>query len=118
MAKILLLEDDQISAMMFQMLLEESGHTVYYAPDTDAARVLLNLHTIEFLFSDWSVGGSLTSAQFAQEVKQKYPSAKLVFITGYSSDALASNIEDIEPVTVFSKPVDFDGLIRSMPSLP
>jgi DNA-binding NtrC family response regulator len=114
MSTILFIEDDPLSALCLVRLLEDSGHQVQHALDTDKALELINENNHEVLISDWAVDGTVSTADIAKLVKQKNSAAKIFFTTGYSKDVIQSALPGFDSYSIFQKPIDFDKLLKEI----
>jgi PAS domain S-box-containing protein len=88
---ILLIEDDEGIRELIQRLLSQQGYTVLLARHTDeAVRIAAEAGPIDLLISDVVVPGSLTSHEVAGQLIQRQPSLRVLYISGYTDDDIAS----------------------------
>lgn len=111
MSRILLLEDDTFSALALSALLEGEGFAVRCFSSSDMALENATREVPDILIADWSIEGSVTSADVARRLRALNPDIRIFFVTGYESEEIKTQVEDLEPCTVFAKPLDFDQFI-------
>lgn len=111
MSHIVLLEDDAFSALALSVLLEGEGFAVRCFSSSDMALENAPREVPDILIADWSIEGSVTSADVARRLRALNPNLHIFFVTGYESEEIKIQVEDLEPCTVFAKPLDFDRFI-------
>ena len=114
MQKVLLLEDDLITVDLLTLLLEEAGYKTAHADNTDAAVELLENFTPDIFLSDWSIDGSVNAHEVARKVRNKNPQAKVIFVTGHSSDDLTPELADLGQFKVYQKPVEYEHIVDTL----
>jgi CheY-like chemotaxis protein len=114
MTRILLLEDDTFSALALSALLEGEGFDVRCFSSSDMALENAPREVPNILIADWSIEGSVTSADVARRLKSLNPDIHVFFVTGYESQEIKEQVEDLEPCMVFAKPLDFDQFIAKV----
>jgi signal transduction histidine kinase/ActR/RegA family two-component response regulator len=88
---ILLVEDEEALRDLVAQMLRERGHTVLEADRGGTALAVAYGHpgVIDLLLSDVVMPG-MTGRQLAQEVTLRRPAIKVVFMSGYSDEALGA----------------------------
>ncbi len=114
MPRILLLEDDTFSALALSALLEGEGFDVSCFSSSDVALGNAPHEVPDILIADWSIEGSVTSADVARRLKALNPRIRVFFVTGYESEEIKRQVEDLEPCVVLAKPLDFDQFIAQV----
>jgi PAS domain S-box-containing protein len=91
---ILLVEDDEMFRGLLRKVLEGQGHRVLVAENPAAALEIAAEHgdAIRLLLSDMVMPGG-TGAGLARDLGGRYPGMKVVLMSGYTDDALASREE-------------------------
>ncbi len=86
---ILLVEDDEAVRVLLARILTEGGYTVLVAGDPDAARLLAIEFdgTIDMLLSDVVMPG-MGGPELARRLTEIRPNVKVVFISGYTDEAI------------------------------
>jgi len=103
---ILLVEDDSLSSPILQQALISVGYKVLLASNGTEAMQLLESHGegIDLLLAD-VVLPDLDGPELAVQIRKKEPGIKLLFISGYSNERVASH-DILKPgVNFFSKPI-------------
>jgi DNA-binding NarL/FixJ family response regulator len=108
--RILIVEDEIITAMSLQHLLELWGYvTCGQATSGREAIEKADAEKPDILLIDVSLSGNINGIQAAKEIRSRL-SSPIIFITGYSDKETMKEIQEIEPAGWFVKPVDFDKL--------
>jgi len=112
--KILLAEDDDMFRGLLRQVLESQGHQVLVAENPAVALALAAAHGdgLQLLLSDMIMPGG-TGADLADELRERYPALKVVLMSGYTDDALASREADTIAADAFlEKPFATQDLLR------
>jgi two-component system, NtrC family, sensor kinase len=111
-ALILLVEDNTEIADVSKANLEELGYRVLHAPNAAAAmEVVERDRTIDLVFSDIVMPGSMSGLDLARRLRDLRPGLPIVLTTGYNS-ALESAAP--EGFTLLTKPYDQATLHRAI----
>lgn len=111
---ILLVEDDDMFRGLLRQVLESQGYQVLTAENPMEALALVAAHgeDIQLLLSDMVMPGG-TGADLAQKLGDQYPGMKVVLMSGYTDDALASREADMTTADAFlEKPFATQDLLR------
>jgi two-component system CheB/CheR fusion protein len=93
--KILVVEDDPEMLAVTTTLLDNLGYSVIEATNGEnALGVLETEDDIDLLLTDIVMPGGLNGLALAKKAKQAYPRIKVLFMSGYATDAI--NIEGAE----------------------
>ena len=112
---ILLVEDDEMVRTLTRRLLEANGHTVLLASRGDAALELARRHEarIDLLITDVVMPG-MSGRDLADEVQTLLPGIKVLYLSGYTDDAIVRH-GVLEPGVAFlQKPFTADALARKV----
>ncbi|MGC9349837.1 MAG: response regulator [Anaerolineae bacterium] len=105
-AKILLVEDEAMVAMVMRWSLEHLGYAVCatVATGEDAVRAA-QACTPDLVLMDVHLPGGLSGIEAAQQIatQQDVP---FIFFSGYSEEEIAEQAYPLEPVACLSKPVE------------
>jgi signal transduction histidine kinase/ActR/RegA family two-component response regulator len=112
---ILLVEDDHDVRAYVVEILRELHYRVLEAHDADSALGLIDRNDVrvDLLLADLVLPG-MNGGQLAKEVKARQPQAKVLFMTGYSRDAINSQWPTDPDVEVLHKPLMQDALERTL----
>jgi two-component system, cell cycle sensor histidine kinase and response regulator CckA len=112
---ILLVEDAEALRLLVRELLEGAGYTVLDAdaPDKALALVEATADPIDLILTDM-VMPRMSGQELAWRLVTLKPEARVVFMSGYSEQAMA-NHATLEPGTLFlQKPFTMDALMRTI----
>ena len=99
---------------LLRQVLESQGHQVLAAENPAVALELAAAHgdALQLLLSDMIMPGG-TGADLAAELRGRYPALKVVLMSGYTDDALASREADTIAADAFlEKPFATQDLLR------
>ena len=117
---ILLAEDDEMFRGLLTQVLEGQGYRVLAAETPAAARELAAAHgaAVDLLLSDMIMPGG-TGADLAGDVRRASPGTKVVLMSGYTDDALASRraARDAASDAFLEKPFATQELLRILRAL-
>jgi signal transduction histidine kinase len=115
---ILVVEDEHELRHYTTETLRELGYAVLEAPDGHAALDILDRHPeIDLLFTDVVLGGALNGRALADEALRRRPGLKVLFTTGYTSNAIVHHGRLDPGVNLIGKPftyADLAGKVRSV----
>jgi NO-binding membrane sensor protein with MHYT domain/nitrogen-specific signal transduction histidine kinase/ActR/RegA family two-component response regulator len=114
--RILVVEDEAaVRAIVGEQLLS-LGYDVKLAGDADEALALLGAHQFDLVLTDVVMPGRLNGKGLSDEVERLWPGTRVVFMSGYSENALLSDGRLDSGVMLLSKPhqkADLARIIRS-----
>ncbi len=106
--RILLVEDEVITASSLKMGLEKAGYSVCpLATRGDRAIEIAIAEKPDVILMDVNLVGALNGIETAKEI-QKSLQTKIVFLTGYHDDEVVSQINDLNPLGYIVKPVSVE----------
>lgn len=109
---VLIVEDDDMMRTMATQMLEKIGYRVIEAATPQAAITICNDADteIDLILSD-VIMPEMNGLEMARGIKERRPETKVLFMTGYSSDIIATRgvVTDRE-VHYIQKPFDMEGL--------
>ncbi|OGT45284.1 MAG: hypothetical protein A3E83_08445 [Gammaproteobacteria bacterium RIFCSPHIGHO2_12_FULL_41_20] len=116
MAKILLVEDDELVRDMLTQVLQRASHTVLSAANGEEATTLLKKHTPDIMLTD-IIMPKKSGIALITEVKHKHPHMEIIAISGGGrldpvgyldlSESLGASIS-------FTKPIDNTALLMAI----
>ena len=113
-ARILVVEDEVFIRMDVAERLREAGYTVVEAVNADEAQAILSSSVmIDLVLTDVRMPGSMDGAELAKQIKHANPSVKVIVASGHAVASKAQGSAD----AFFTKPYDFDGLLRKVQQL-
>jgi PAS domain S-box-containing protein len=116
---ILLVEDDDMFRGLLKQVLENEGYQVFAADNPAAALEVAAVEgdAIQLLLSDMIMPGG-TGADLADHLCQRYPAMKVILMSGYTDDALASrHVDQTQADAFLEKPFATQDLLRQLREL-
>ncbi len=110
---ILLVEDAPTLRGLTRRMLERHGYTVLSAGDAAEARAALERHgaAVDLLLTDSVLSGG-AGRSFAEELLQRWPATRVVYMSGYDPDLLAAQGSLPPEATFMAKPFRAETLLR------
>jgi len=89
---ILVVEDEAVVRQLISSVLSELGYTVLEAVNGSEALQLCQQHPapIHLLLTDMVMPGGLNGRELAKQLQQEYPALKVLYMSGYTDNAIAS----------------------------
>ena len=112
---ILLVEDDEIMRSLTRQLLVEQGYRVIEAADGRAALEGLAAHPgrIDLLLTDVVMRG-MSGPELVTRVSQSHPSAKVVYMSGYTGELITEHEILKSGITLLEKPFTRSALLKTV----
>ena len=113
---VLLVEDDELFRGLVQSVLEASGYRVLAAADPESAGELCVAAPdgVDILVSDLVMPGG-NGAQLAARLRLHHPGLRVILMSGYSDESLASReLDDATADAFLEKPFSVDRLLREI----
>jgi two-component system cell cycle sensor histidine kinase/response regulator CckA len=109
---ILLVEDDEAVLSIGELILERSGYTVLTATNGDAALKLVNKvnHNVDLIVTDVVMPG-MSGKELADRIKAMIPEIPVLYLSGYTDDAIAQHGILDSGVEFLPKPFDREELL-------
>jgi CheY-like chemotaxis protein len=112
--KVLVVEDDADVREFVVAALEDLGYRAIAASDAEAARaVLAQDGQIDVMLTDVVMPGA-NGRQLFEDIRSRRPNMRVLFMTGYSRNAIVHNGVLDEGVHLISKPFTVDELSREL----
>jgi two-component system, cell cycle sensor histidine kinase and response regulator CckA len=110
---VLLVEDDPAVRRLSADALRGAGYQVYVAPSAaDALRLAENLKTrLDLLLTDVVMPG-MTGAELANQFRWRFPKVRILYMTGYTDDALGHHGLQGQAGRILQKPFTHEMLAR------
>ena len=110
--KVLVVEDEMMLRMRAVDIVEDAGFTPIEAVNADEALAILESRSdIELLFTDIQMPGSMDGLKLAHAVHRRWPSVKIILVSGKLTLADAEKPTDSR---FFGKPLDVKQMIAEM----
>ncbi len=115
--RILIVEDESMTAMAMAEYLETLGHEVLVLPPTAEQAVLIaERERPDVVFMDINLPGKMDGIEAAERISRLGPVA-IIFMTGYSNKSILDRAKARFPAACIEKPFDFallDGILSSL----
>jgi len=114
--RILVVEDEEAVRAIVGEQLRGLGYDVQLAGDAEQALALLRSHRFDLMLTDVVMPGRLNGKGLADEVERSWPGTRVVFMSGYSENALLNDERLGRGVMLLAKPhqkADLARIIRS-----
>ena len=106
---ILLVEDEELVRMVIRETLEASGYIVIDAPSPEQA-LNVDANAIDLLLTDITMPG-LSGPEVAEKLRAVKPALRVLFMSGYTDDAIAQHGFIDRDAQFIEKPVTPDKLL-------
>jgi signal transduction histidine kinase/ActR/RegA family two-component response regulator len=114
--RILVVEDEPSVRVVVSEQLRSLGYDVRHASNADDALAELRAHRFDLLLTDVVMPGRLNGKGLSDEVARQWPETRIVFMSGYSKDALLREGQLASEVMLLPKPhqkADLARIIRN-----
>ena len=115
MARILVVEDEQMERVLQKAILEPAGHQVLFAPDGERALEMCLNSRLDLVITDLAMPG-FNGLRFLRELRKAMIGMPVLAISGKSADQL-DLATDYGADMVLSKPVDGPRLLSAVDDL-
>ncbi|KQN93216.1 diguanylate cyclase [Sphingomonas sp. Leaf231] len=115
---VLVVDDEPTVRMLVIEVLDELGYTVLEAGDGAAAlRILDSGIRPDLLVTDVGLPGAMNGRQVADAALARFPTLRVLFITGYAENAVIGSGQLDPHVALLTKPFTMEGLASKVRSL-
>ena len=112
MARILIVDDDEMDRVMERSMLDGLGHTLMFASDGDAALSVYEKEDPDLVITDLAMP-ELNGLRLIQEIMELDPDARIIAVSGVSADQL-DLAENMGAVYTLFKPVEPGELLAAV----
>jgi two-component system NtrC family sensor kinase len=112
---ILVVEDDpQVNKLAVEAL-QERGYKVISAPDgASALKLIDNAAAIDLVLTDVVLPGGMNGRQLSGELRKRRPAVKILYMTGYTRNAIIHHGRLDPDIDLLTKPFTADALARKV----
>jgi CheY-like chemotaxis protein len=103
MARILIVDDDESDRLFERAILEDAGHTLFFASDGDTALEAYRGNRIEIVITDLHMP-RLNGLRLIRELKEIDPLATIIAVSGVAARQLG-RARELGAATTIKKPV-------------
>ncbi|MGD2122741.1 MAG: response regulator [Gemmatimonadota bacterium] len=104
MARILIVDDEEMDRIIERTILEEDGHELFFASDGEMALNLCRTQDVELILTDLAMP-KFNGLRFIKELREDSLMMPVVAISGWAADQLDLALEYGADLSL-SKPVD------------
>lgn len=116
--KILVVEDEALSAMFLQMVLKKAGYLIHkIVASGEEAIQNVSLEKPDVILMDINLAGAIDGIEAAKEINEKN-NIPIIFMTGYPDHNHMKRAEELNPVKYFVKPFETEDLLQAIASIP
>ena len=116
--KLLLVDDEPTLRMLIKEVLQQEGYDVIEAVDgRSGLAACLAGPPVDLLITDIGLPGGFSGRQVASEVRRHNPQQNILFITGYTDEAIAQRDTLEAGVELLTKPFPLDRLQRKVKAM-
>ena len=120
MARILLIEDEEISRVTLARILEAAGHTVVAAEDGVKGMALYRQRPTDLIITDIMMPMK-DGMHVINELKRDFPEAKIIAVSGSDREERREFFFDVSRILgakrTFQKPIDIPELLAAIGEL-
>lgn len=114
--KILIVEDEIISALSLAQDLQQHNYTVWKMVDSgEKALQKVAEERPDVIFMDIRLRGRLNGLETAQQINARL-GIPIIFMTGLKTETVMEQLKDINPIGFFPKPVQINEVIKLLQS--
>jgi len=114
MAKILIVDDEQVYCRNLKILLERQGHQIEIAGDGIKAMAIAESFVPELLLVDWMLRSEMDGLELAILLHALIPNLSSILMTGFPAEELDQQIIQAPIATVLRKPFATEDLIKQI----
>jgi DNA-binding response OmpR family regulator len=112
--EIEIVEDEAVTALLFEKILTKRGFTVGEIASTgEDAIAFARQNSPQTILMDIRLIGDIDGIEAAREIRT-FSSCPIIFVTGYSDDIIKDRALAIPNTMFFVKPVDFKQLVSTI----
>lgn len=113
-ARVMIVEDEQITAMEVQAKLEEMGYEVPTIVDNgDAALSYLEGDSVDLVLMDIRLPGAMDGIDVTEEINERFE-VPVVYVSAYSDDESLDRAKGTQPAGFLIKPITKEDLRSSI----
>jgi CheY-like chemotaxis protein len=115
MARILVVDDEELDRTLGKSILEQAGHELLYAPNGEVALRIFESQSIDVVITDLAMP-NLNGLRLIQEIRAHDPDALIVAVSGVAADQL-DRAADLGAALTLAKPYSSRALLDAVTGL-
>ena len=112
MARILIVDDEEMDRVLLAEVLQRAGHEPLFAPNGQAAHRIWKKSAIDLVVTD-IVMPELNGLELLEALKEEDPWVRVIAISGITAKKLNEAAQS-GALAILTKPVDPEGLLREI----
>jgi PAS domain S-box-containing protein len=113
--RLLLVEDEAQVRLVARHVLERLGYTVAEAANAkEALEIVTTAPPFDLVLTDLIMPGGITGHELAQELRQRTPALRVIFMSGYSDDVVNRALTMSAGDRFLQKPFELDALANAV----
>lgn len=112
MARILIVDDEEMERALERTILEAEGHELFFAADGEKALRFCQNQDVDLIITDLAMP-NFNGLRFIKELREDQLLMPLIAISGWAADQLDLALEYGADLSL-RKPVDRDGLLKAV----
>jgi DNA-binding NtrC family response regulator len=112
MARILIVDDDEMDRVIERSMLDDLGHTLMFAGSGETALTLYRREEVDLVITDLAMP-ELNGLRLIREILEIDPEARIIAISGVSADQLDLAVE-MGALAALFKPVEKEELVTAV----
>ena len=112
MARILIVDDEELDRFFESSILEEAGHELLFASHGQAALTLLKGQSVDLILTDLAMP-ELNGLRLIRAIKEEDPEARIIAVSGVAADQL-DLAQDYGAMRTLYKPISRADLLSAV----
>ena len=112
MARILIVDDEEMERILERTILEKAGHHLLFASDGETALKLCRVEDVELVITDLAMP-VYNGLRFIRELREAHLDMPLIAVSGWAKDQLDLALEYGADLTL-AKPLDSETLLEAV----
>ena len=112
MANVLIVDDEEMDRLLERRIVEDAGHTPFFANDGEAALKVYEENKIDVVITDLRMP-KVDGLRLIQDLLEKHPNAAIIAVSGAASDQL-DMAEEFGALAGIIKPIQPEALMDTL----
>ena len=114
MVRVLVVDDEAGYRASLSFFLIQAGNSVVAVATADDARREADILCPDVLVADWLIGGRVTGADLARQLRSQLPDLQVILITGLDACMVRPQLEDLKIFELLEKPFEPGHLVEAV----
>ena len=112
MKKVLVIDDESVSAVFLGSSLTQEGFDVRIATRADEALSIASVFHPDVLITDWMLKDAKDGTDVARLLRNENSNLEVIFITGMAQEMLKKQAADLPYQAIVIKPIDVEEILN------